>query len=112
MRDALAQVWGETVTDALVEPRVERGPAGWVLVNVANRSGDVLVLGAGRRGVLRRAACRVSRYCAARATCPVVLVPPPDLAAEIRRARVAWRLRHRTLTPAQVLSNHRNPASR
>jgi nucleotide-binding universal stress UspA family protein len=113
LRDALASVWGEPLTDPLVEPRVERGPAGWVLVNVADQPGDVLVLGAGRRGVLRRAVlCRVSRYCAARARCPVVLVPPPDLAAEIGRARIAWRFWHRTLTPAQVLADQRRPADR
>jgi hypothetical protein len=36
--------------------RAERGPAGWVLVNLASRPGDVLVVGAGRRGVLGRRA--------------------------------------------------------
>lgn len=112
MQDALAALWGETWSDPMVEPHVERGPAGWVLVNVANQPSDLLVLGAGRRGVLRRSACRVSRYCAARAKCPVVLVPPPDMAAEIGRARFAWRLRHRTLTPAQVLTDRRKPAGK
>lgn len=113
LRDALAAAWGEPVCNPMVEPHVERGPAGWVLVNVAVQPGDVLVVGAGRRGVLRRAArCRVSRYCAARARCPVVLVPPPDLAAEISRARIAWRLWHRTLTPAQVLADQRRPGDR
>jgi nucleotide-binding universal stress UspA family protein len=113
MRDALEAVWGEPVRDPMVEPHVERGPAGWVLVNVANQPGDVLVVGAGRRGVLQRAAwCRVSGYCAARARCPVVLVPPPDLAVEMSRARIARKFWHRTLTPAQVLADHRRPAER
>ncbi len=110
---ALAAVWGEPLRDPMVRPRVERGPVGWVLVNVADQRADVLVVGAGRRGVLRRAAlCRVSRYCAARARCPVILVPRPDLAAEIGRARLAWRLWHRTLTPAQVLADQRRSADR
>jgi nucleotide-binding universal stress UspA family protein len=112
MHDALTAVWGEPWRKPLVEPRVERGPAGWVLVSVADQPGDLLVIGAGRRGMLRRWACRVGRYCAARARCPVVLVPPPDLAAEVGRGRIAWRLWHRTLTPAEVLADHAKPASR
>jgi hypothetical protein len=63
--------------------------------------------------MLQRAAwCRVSGYCAVRARCPVVLVPPPDLAAEVGRARIEWRFWHRTLTPAQVLTGQRRPADR
>ena len=52
LRDALAAVWGEVPDDPLVQPQVERGPAGWVLVNLACRPDDVLVVGAGRRGAL------------------------------------------------------------
>ena len=85
----------------------------WVLVSVADHPGDVLVIGAGHGGTLRRVAgCRVVRYCVARARCPVVLVPPPELAAEIGRRRIAWRLRHRTLTPAQILADQPRPPSR
>lgn len=113
LRDALAAVWGEVPSDPRVRPRVERGPAGWVLVSVASCPGDVLVIGAGRRGTLRRAAgCRVGRYCAARARCPVILVPPPDLAWESARRRLTWRLRHRALTPAEVLAGQRKVADR
>ena len=50
LRDALLAVWGEVPGDPLVQPHVERGPPGWVLVNLACRTGDVLVVGAGRRG--------------------------------------------------------------
>jgi hypothetical protein len=39
----------------------------------------------------------------------VVLVPPPQLAVELGRSWIAWRLRHRTLTPAQVLAEQRRP---
>jgi len=108
--DALAAVWGESRREPGVQPQAERGPAGWVLVNVADHSGDLLVIGAGHGGPVRNALrCRVVRYCVARARCPVVLVPPPQLAVELGRRWIAWRLRHRTLTPAQVLADHRPP---
>lgn len=111
LRDALAALWGEVPCDPRVQPQVERGPAGWVLVSVAARPGDVLVVGAGRRGMLRHAACcRASRYCAAHARCPVVLVPPPDLGRGMARSRIAWHLRYRSLTPAQVAGFQRKAA--
>jgi len=50
LRDALMAVWGEVPDEPRVQPHVERGPAGWVLVNLACRPDDVLVVGAGRRG--------------------------------------------------------------
>ena len=43
----------------------------------ASRSADLMVLGAPRRGHLRRVLTnRVARRCSGRAPCPVVLVPP------------------------------------
>jgi hypothetical protein len=81
-------------------------------VTIAGRPGDVLVLGAGRRGALwRAAACRVSRYCAARASCPVVLVPLPDLAREVSRARLAREFWHRSLTAAHITGDQRTPGT-
>jgi hypothetical protein len=66
---------------------VEMGRPGWVLVSLASRPDDMLVIGAGRRGILARIACsRVSRYCLAHAHCPVLAVPPPEL----RRSRLRW----------------------
>ena len=104
LRDALIAVWGEVPGDPLVQPRVERGPAGWVLVNLACRPGDVLVVGTGRRGALARPAfSAVSRYCLAHAQCPVISVPPPELARELRHGRLAWAFWHRPLTPEQIL---------
>jgi len=111
LRDALVMVWGRVPDDLPVDPRVERGPVGWVLINVACRDGDVLVVGAGRRGPLRRIlACRVSRYCAAHASCPVILVPPSDLARDMTRLRLAWLLK-RGLSPRQVLRDQAGPAA-
>ena len=112
LRDALIAVWGEVPDDPLVQPQVERGPAGGVLVSVACRPDDVLVVGAGRRGALGRLVfSKVSRYCVAHAQCPVIAVPPPALAREFghgRLARIFWR---RSLTPERVLGDQGSPAA-
>jgi nucleotide-binding universal stress UspA family protein len=112
LREALVAVWGEVPGDPLVQPHVERGPAGWVLVNLACRPDDVLVVGAGRQGVLARLPfSKVSRYCPAHAQCPVMAVPPPALARELSRSRLAWAFWRRSLTPEQVLRDQRRPAA-
>jgi nucleotide-binding universal stress UspA family protein len=83
--------------------RVLRGDAGAVLVDVASHDGDVLVLGAGRRGAVGRLmACRVSRYCLAHARCPVVAVPPSDL-ARLGQGLRGWALRHRRLSQEEAV---------
>ena len=112
LREALIAVWGEVPSDPLVQPHVERGPAGWVLVNLACRPDDVLVVGAGRRGALGRLAfSRVSGYCVAHAQGPVMAVPPPALARELGRGRLAWAIRRRSLTPERVLHDRDRPAA-
>jgi nucleotide-binding universal stress UspA family protein len=112
LREALIAVWGEVPSDPLVQPHVERGPAGWVLVNLACRPDDVLVVGAGRRGALGRLAfSRVSGYCVAHAQCPVMAVAPPALARELGRGRLAWAIRRRSLTPERVLHDRDRPAA-
>jgi DNA-binding MarR family transcriptional regulator/nucleotide-binding universal stress UspA family protein len=117
MREALLAVWGEDPDDPLVRPSVQLGSPGPVLVSLARRPGDVLVLGAGRRDPLHRIAGRpVSRYCAARASCPVVLVPPSGLNRQGGLRRLAWQLTHRSVTPDQILGDQwpvsRGPSSR
>jgi nucleotide-binding universal stress UspA family protein len=100
LRDALVAVWGQVPCSALVQPHVEMGRPGWVLVSLASRSDDVLVIGAGRRGILARIMfARVSRYCLAHAQCPVLAVPPPEL----RCGRLRWVFRHRPLTVGQLV---------
>ena len=82
-----------------------------MLVRVACRPDDVLVVGAGRRGRLGHLVfSKVGRYCVAYARCPVMAVPPPALAREFghsRLARVFWR---RSLTPERVLGDQGRPA--
>jgi nucleotide-binding universal stress UspA family protein len=112
LRDALIAVWGELPDDPLVQPRLERGPAGRVLVNLACHSGDVLVVGAGRRGTLARMVfSRVTRYCLAHAQCPVLAIPPPALTHDLWHTPLAWLFWHRPLTPERVLRDQPRPAS-
>jgi nucleotide-binding universal stress UspA family protein len=86
---------GGTPVDIEFTPAIVRGEPGRALTEVAAEPGDVLVIGAGRRGVLRRlAGCRVSRYCLAHARCPLVAVPPSQLAGELQGLH-GWVVRHR-----------------
>ena len=112
LREALIAAWGEVPDDPPVRPLVQRGEAGWVLINVACCPGDLLVVGAGRRGVLARMVSgKVSRYCLAHAQCPVLAVPPPALAREIGHGRFVWAFWHRRLTPDRVLRDQRRAAA-
>jgi nucleotide-binding universal stress UspA family protein len=81
--------------DVDFSPAVIKGEAGQVLTEFAGQPGDVLVIGAGRHGSLRRLlACRVSRYCLGHAGCPIVAVPPSPLADELHGLH-GWVIRHR-----------------
>jgi nucleotide-binding universal stress UspA family protein len=112
LRDALIAVWGQVPDDPLIQPHVERGPPGWVLVNLACQPGDVLVVGAGRRGALARLVLsRVSGYCLAHARCPVLAIPPPALACEFRHERLTWLFWHRQLTAEQILGDQPRPVA-
>jgi nucleotide-binding universal stress UspA family protein len=100
--NALDLAFGGIPADVPVEPHVIRGEAGNVLVEIANSDDDLIVVGAGRRGMLcRMGACRVSRYCLAHATCPVVAVPPSAL-AQMGRGLRGWAFRHRHRSLDQV----------
>jgi nucleotide-binding universal stress UspA family protein len=97
LRAAIGLALGGDPADLQFEAQTLRGEPGVVLVGQAGRGGDVLVIGAGRRGWPRRVlSCRVSRYCVAHADCPVLAVPPSPLAKAGRRV-LGWASRHRGL---------------
>ena len=86
---------GGPPADIELSPVVMRGEAGQVLTEVAAQPDDVLVIGAGRHGLLHRVfGCRVSRYCLGHACCPLVAVPPSRLAEDLRGLR-GWVARRR-----------------
>ncbi|HJY74901.1 MAG TPA: universal stress protein [Streptosporangiaceae bacterium] len=101
---ALEVAWGPQLPDGLsVQPVVQRGQSGPILVAVACRPDDLLVVGAGRRGAVPRLSRgRVSRYCMAHAVCPVLAVPPAILAKEGRGLH-GWVLRRRGLDVEEIL---------
>ena len=84
------------------EPQVVRGEAGPALASIASEPGDILVVGTGRHGWLRRlAACHVARYCLRHSPRPVLAVPPAQLADASHGLR-GWMDRHR-FQPEDVL---------
>jgi nucleotide-binding universal stress UspA family protein len=116
----LRRVWADAarqrLTDALdaacggVPPGMDitrviiRGEPGPALVDIADREGDLLVVGAGRRGVLSRIwHGRVSRYCLSHARCPVLAIPHPATARELGLGAGAWGARRRDLTLDRAL---------
>jgi nucleotide-binding universal stress UspA family protein len=112
--DARKRLWaafeaglGGLPADLHVEPHVERGDTGQVLVLLASRPDDLIVIGTGRRGPLTRGLRRsAGRYCLAHATCPVLAVPPTKLMDEMSGGLRGWRLRRRTnVIAAQALGS-------
>ena len=100
LRDAFDDGLGGIPADLRVEPHVERGETGPVLVDVASEPDDLLIIGTGRRGHFGRLFHRsVGRYCLAHAKCPVLAVPPSALMDEIGHGLRARHLRRRALTP-------------
>ncbi|MCC5476923.1 universal stress protein [Streptomyces sp. NPDC059680] len=96
---ALREVFGSTDTGLPGQALVVRGAPGPALVRTADRHDDLLVVGAGQRGRLRRALWpSVGRHCLAHAMCPVLAVPPSPLQAELAAVhrRNAWGLRLNT----------------
>lgn len=72
-----------------------RGTAGAALVDAAPDPDDLLVVGAGTRGPVRRLLRpSVARYVLAHAACPVLTVPPSPLQAayEAAHRRNSWHL--------------------
>jgi nucleotide-binding universal stress UspA family protein len=103
LRGAFDAAFGGMPPGVNVEPIIARGPTHLVLTQIADRDDDLLVIGAGRRGRLRRlGTARIPRYCAAHAMCPVLVVPPTALAREMDQPLHKWLVIHRTLARADA----------
>jgi nucleotide-binding universal stress UspA family protein len=99
LTEAVGLAFGAEVPEVTMAPAVIRGDAGRVLVSAADGPGDLLVIGTGSRGAVRRLLpAGVARYCVGHAECPVIAVPPSELAEAARGLR-GWALRHRALRP-------------
>ncbi|WP_063838291.1 universal stress protein [Saccharothrix sp. ST-888] len=96
LRTALDEAFGGAPADLGVrfQSQAVRSEPGYALVQLADRPGDVLVVGAGRGSRLRPS---VARYCLRHAACPVLAVPRPVLQRELEHRR-PWSVRNlRTL---------------
>jgi nucleotide-binding universal stress UspA family protein len=90
---------GGVPRDVLVEPTVVRGEPGPVLTD-GTGEGDLLVIGTGRRGLVKRALHRsTGRYVLAHARCPVLAVPPSALMDAVGTGRKSWALRRHATVP-------------
>jgi nucleotide-binding universal stress UspA family protein len=104
LKDAVLAAWGSVPPNLDLKLVVVRGEPGPALVGVADSGDDLLVVGAGRRGVLSRMwRGKVSRYCLSHARCPVLAVPQPATAREMGLGPGMWPLRHRGLTLDRAL---------
>lgn len=103
LHDALNAAFGGLPADVATEPLVIRGEASRVLVGTAGRPGDLLVIGTGRHGIVGRlAGGNVSRYCLARAGCPVLAVPPAMLELAAGHGLRRWAFRHLELSLSEL----------
>jgi nucleotide-binding universal stress UspA family protein len=107
--DSVDAAFGGQPEGVAMSPVVVRGAPGEVLVSLASRSDDLLVVGAGSRGrwggLARLGHGRVGRYCLAYASCPVVAVPPSELARYAGRLAGPRRLRHHGLSADGALDD-------
>jgi nucleotide-binding universal stress UspA family protein len=98
--ERLRAAWNDAIggfpSDVDTRLLIVRGAPGPELVRLADDENDLLVVGAGRRSRLRRAfAASVARYCTARASCPVLVVPPSPLAGRLENGIIPRILRRR-----------------
>ncbi|MFE2103746.1 MULTISPECIES: universal stress protein [unclassified Streptomyces] len=95
LASVLEEIFGEDGPGVPMHAVIVRGTPGRALVSTADRDDDLLVVGAGRRGLQRAFSSRVSRHCLAHADCPVLAVPPSPLESDLVSVhrRNAWHLR-------------------
>ncbi|MHA6758118.1 universal stress protein [Streptacidiphilus sp. PAMC 29251] len=84
LRNSFEEAFGGYPSGVAIHPLVVRAEAGHGLVSIADRSDDLLVLGAGERGwPARWFHGATSRYVVSHAGCRVLAVPPPALLKEL-----------------------------
>ena len=95
LREAFELAFGGVPTDIAVRPVIVEGAPHRVLVAQADRDSDLLVVGVHRR---RHPwlPTGLGQYCRRHAGCPVLLVPPPELATTGRLGALARQLRRET----------------
>ncbi|MDH6574740.1 universal stress protein [Kitasatospora sp. MAP5-34] len=95
LSEALVDAFGGVPSGVRLAAEVVRGDSGPALVQVADRPGDVLVVGAGSGSRLRRGLRpSVTAYCVKHAACSVLTVPKPMLQRELEafHRRNVWHL--------------------
>ena len=98
--ERLAAAWDEALggvpDDVEVQQMAVRADAGKALVCIADDENDLMVIGAGRRSLWRRALIpSVPRYCAAHARCAMLVVPPSPLSQQMDHGMLPRLLRRR-----------------
>jgi len=102
---AFAAAMGRVPADIKVFIVVRDGEPGAALTAHADRDDDLLVVGVGRRGLVRRLLSgSVARYCLSHAACPVLAVPPDQFAISARKLAGALRR-----DPSQLVSSGAPP---
>ncbi len=92
LTEAFDAAFGGVPAGLTVRGMVVRGRAGPLLVELADRPDDLLVVGRGRGNWLTSSVHgSVTRYCIAHARCPVLAVPPPEMFADVRSRSHRWR---------------------
>jgi nucleotide-binding universal stress UspA family protein len=110
LADSIEAAWGGVPDGVHLRPTIVRGQAGQVLVGLADQRDDVIVIGAGRQGVLARIGhAGTSRYCLAHASCPVLAIPPSALARYAGRWARALAFRHHGLNAGEALDGADRP---
>jgi nucleotide-binding universal stress UspA family protein len=87
---AFTEALGGLPRDVNMQIRIREGSVARTLVEEADRETDFLIIGGcGCRTWTGHRHTSIARFCAGRALCPVLIVPPPALARSARADRLA-----------------------